>query len=76
MTLGNGKVFEIKANDCSDENKYIQYAVLNGKIWNKPWFSHDDIKNGGVLILQMGPQPNKSWGADIKAAPPSADTTR
>lgn len=76
VTLGNGKVFEIKANDCSDENKYIQYAVLNGKIWNKPWFSHDDIKNGGVLILQMGPQPNKSWGADIKAAPPSADTTR
>ena len=73
VRLGNGKIFHIIANNCSDENKYIQRANLNGKAWNKPWFSHDDIKNGGTLILEMGKHPNKSWGADKKMAPPSLD---
>lgn len=73
VRLGNGKIFHIIANNCSDENKYIQQATLNGRTWNKPWFSHDDIKNGGTLILEMGKHPNKSWGADKKMTPPSLD---
>ena len=76
VRLGNGKIFHIIANNCSDENKYIQQATLNGKAWNKPWFSHDDIKNGGTLILEMGKHPNKSWGADKKMAPPSLDVEK
>lgn len=76
VRLGNGKIFHIIANNCSDENKYIQRANLNGKAWNKPWFSHDDIKNGGTLILEMGKHPNKSWGADKKVAPPSLDAEK
>ncbi len=71
VTLANGKIFEIEAKNASDENKYIQSATLNGKVWNKPWFGHDDIKNGGKLILVMGNHPNKLWGADVNAAPPS-----
>ena len=62
VTLNNGKVFEIEAQNASDENKYIQSATLNGKEWNKPWFSHDDIKDGGKLILIMGNRPNKVMG--------------
>ena len=73
ISLPNGKIFEIEAKNCSDENKYIQSATLNGKTWNKPWFSHNDIKNGGKLVLVMGKHPNKAWGADKNAAPPSAD---
>lgn len=73
VQLPNGKVFQIIANNCSEENKYIQSATLNGQNWDKPWFSHDDIKNGAVLILEMGKHPNKSWGAAPEMAPPSAD---
>ncbi len=76
ITLGNGKVFEVRANGCSDENKYIQSATLNGKAWDKPWFGHDDIKDGGLLVLQMGRRPNKAWGASKEAAPPSADVEK
>lgn len=72
VRLGNGRILEIVANGNSDENKYIQSATLNGKPWNKPWFSHDDIKDGATLVLQMGRHPNKEWGADAQAAPPSA----
>ncbi len=73
IQLPNGKVFQIVANDCSNENKYIQSATLNGVAWDKPWFSHDDIKDGAILILQMGKHPNKEWGAAIGNEPPSAD---
>lgn len=73
VDLPSGKTFEIVARNCSDENKYIQSATLNGKVWDKPWFSHDDIKDGGRLVLVMGRHPNKEWGADKNAAPPSLD---
>ena len=71
MHMGNGRTFEIVANHNSKQNMYIQSATLNGKPWNKPWFSHADIAKGGKLVLNMGPQPNKDWGSAPDAAPPS-----
>lgn len=76
MTMSNGSVFEVEAQNCSDENKYIQRATLNGKPWNKPWFSHADIENGGKLILIMGDTANKSWGASPEDVPPSAENPK
>lgn len=73
MVMSNGKVLEIEAKNASDTNKYIQSATLNGKVWNKPWFSHDDIKDGAKLVLIMGDRPNKSWGTGADAVPPSID---
>ncbi len=71
MTMSNGKVFEVVAENYSPENKYIQSARLNGKEWNKPWFSHKDIENGAKLVLVMGDKANKNWGAGC--VPPSAN---
>ena len=73
VSLPGGKTFRIVAKDCSDTNKYIQSAKLNGKPLDKPWFTHDDIKKGGTLVLEMGSRPNKSWGSAVDCAPPSAD---
>ena len=72
VKLPNGKELHIIAKGSSQENKYIQSATLNGKTWNKPWFSHEDIKNGATLIFEMGSRPNKQWGAEASATPPSA----
>lgn len=73
MDLGNGKFFEIEAVNNSAENKYIQSATLNGKPWNKPWFSHSDMISGGKLVLNMGPKANRNWGIAENDAPPSAE---
>ena len=70
MTMSNGNIFEIEAQNYSEDNKYIQSATLNGKEWNKAWFNHSDIENGGKLVLVMGNQANKEWGVDD--VPPSA----
>lgn len=73
MDLGNGRTFTVIARNSSFDNKYIQSAKLNGKEWNKPWFSHDDIKDGGTLELVMGNKANRNWGSGPDATPPSAE---
>ena len=70
-SFGNAGKFVIETRNNSRENKYIQSATLNGKPFNKPWFDHSEIKNGGTLIFSMGAEPNKSWGSEESAAPPS-----
>jgi predicted alpha-1,2-mannosidase len=71
IALDKGKVFTITAKNVSARNKYIQSATLNGKPWDKAWFAHSDLANGGALVLVMGPRPNPAWGSAPEAAPPS-----
>ena len=73
VSLPGGKTFRLIAKDCSNANKYIQSATLNGQPWNRPWISHEDVVSGSTLVLQMGPRPNKAWGAAPEDAPPSAN---
>jgi putative alpha-1,2-mannosidase len=71
-----GKKFVIEARNNASKNYFIQSANLNGKVWNQPWLLHDTLIKGGQLILQMGAQPNKSWGSNMKLAPPSMSTNQ
>ncbi|MEN8185777.1 MAG: glycoside hydrolase family 92 protein, partial [Bacteroidota bacterium] len=65
IDLDNGNTFTIIAKNSSKKNKYIQSAKLNGKPYDKVWFSHKDILNGATLELEMGAFPNKEWGTSI-----------
>lgn len=58
IALHNGKTFTIIAKNASKKKKYIQSATLNGKKLQTPWFSHEDINNGGTLVFEMGEKPN------------------
>lgn len=57
LTLGNGKVLTITSKNASDKNIYIQSCKINGKTWNKFWFTHQDIENGGTIEFVMGEKP-------------------
>ena len=76
LTLEGGKLFTITTRNVSAANKYIQSAKLNGQPLRKPWFTHQDMMNGGTLILEMGPRPNTAWGSRPEAAPPSMSAIR
>ncbi len=73
IRLANGKKFTVIAHGSSWENKYIQSAKLNGVEYDKTWFTHEDVMNGGTLELFMGNRPNKSWGVSEGANPPSSE---
>jgi predicted alpha-1,2-mannosidase len=62
IDLADGKQFTLLAHNASVINKYIQSAKMNGRELNTPWFSHEQLMNGGTLELEMGPKPNKTWG--------------
>jgi predicted alpha-1,2-mannosidase len=61
IDLPGGKKFTVVAKNSSNKNKYIQAASLNGKTLDTPWFSHNDLVNGGTLVLEMGEKPGKIW---------------
>ncbi len=69
--LPEGKTFTVRAKNNSPENRYIQAAKLNGEPFTKTWLAHATIVAGGVLEFEMGPQPNKNWGANEADAPPN-----
>ena len=50
---------------------FLQSAMLNGKEWNKSWFSHQDMVKGGKLELVMGEFPHKVWASLPESIPPS-----
>lgn len=68
LMLENGARFTVKAPGASRQNKYVRRAVLNGKEWNRNWFTHADLVDGGELFLEMGPTPSQ-WGQTLP--PPS-----
>ena len=59
---GRGKKFTIKAHNASRRNIYVQSARLNGRQLDTFHFPASELLQGGELVLEMGPEPNKSWG--------------
>ncbi len=66
INLPEGKNFTVRALNVTAQNKYIQSANLNGKELPYPWFRHSDLMNGGELVLQMGPRPDKDLWKNVK----------
>ncbi|MCX6309283.1 MAG: glycoside hydrolase family 92 protein, partial [Bacteroidia bacterium] len=64
LKLANNKVFTVIAKGSSAENKYIQKAFFNGKELNSPFFTHQQLMNGGKLELILVNTPNKEWGVN------------
>ena len=59
VNLTNGKKFTIMVKNNSKKNKYIESMLLNGQTLHTPFFSHQDIVNGGTLEITMSDKPNK-----------------
>lgn len=53
----SGKKFTIKAKNNSAENIYIQSMKLNGVTLKRFWITHQEIVEGGMLEMEMGPEP-------------------
>ena len=70
ISLPNGKQFTIRVKNSSTNNKYIKSATLNGKLLDKPWFTHTNLLQGAVFDLND--VPNKTWSSKAADPPPSS----
>ncbi|MDO5979596.1 GH92 family glycosyl hydrolase [Flavivirga spongiicola] len=76
LHLQNGNTFTISAKGNKKNSHFIQNASLNGKAFNQTWVTTQTIQDGGSLNLEMGIQPNMSWGISKEAVPYSLSHTK
>jgi predicted alpha-1,2-mannosidase len=57
IPLAGGKEFEIIAKNQSLKNKYVRSMKLNGKVLEKPFFTHGQLMQGGTLEVEMSAKP-------------------
>ena len=74
IQLGEGRRLVIRTQRTSAEHKYISSISFNGNRYDKLWFGHADIANGGDIVFTMSGEPQKGFGADPANAPPSLST--
>ncbi len=65
VRLPNGKSIEIKVDNYSKDNMYIESVKLNGKALDRPFFNHSDIVDGAVFEYVMTDKPTE-WGVSAK----------
>src|SRR5437763_1031634 len=66
--LEHGRSFVIEAPGTSAANLYVQLAELNGKPLNRAWLTHEEVADGGRLVLHVGPSPSK-WATTAPRPP-------
>jgi predicted alpha-1,2-mannosidase len=71
-----GKTFVVEAPSDPESKPYIQSVKLNGDDYSKDWIAFGEIRAGGTLLFDLGPQPNKSWGAATEDEPPSLSRSK
>lgn len=69
LHLENGKTMTITAQNCSQENKYIQSLSINGMPSTKNFFTHEQLMQGGNIQYVMVSTPNKQRGISDSDAP-------
>lgn len=64
IRLAEGKILKIKA-DAGEDRVYVKSVKINGKPWNRPFFRHSDIAEGGLIEFELSDVPT-DWGqADV-----------
>ena len=71
VELGGGKRLEIEVERKAPTDSYVHGFTLNGKVQEKLWFRHADVKDGGRLVIAMGNAPHPTLGTSPEVAPPS-----
>ena len=53
---GPEKRFVITANKESEKHIYVKKVLLNGKLLDRSWITHEEIMNGGTLEFVLDTQ--------------------
>ncbi|OAQ39771.1 hypothetical protein A5893_09345 [Pedobacter psychrophilus] len=70
IKLENNQSFKIIAKNLSRKNTFIKAASLNNKPFTHTWLTHNELVNGGVLVLEMSDKAG-DWGKNV--VPPTQE---
>ena len=60
----NGKRFAVRVENYGKDRMYITEVKLNGKKIDRNWLTHEEIVNGGELVIKASEKPNKRQGVE------------
>ncbi|WP_418502493.1 glycoside hydrolase domain-containing protein [Flagellimonas sp.] len=58
----SSKSFKIQVSNYHKDHFYIKSVHLNGKPLHRNWLTHQEIMDGGELIMETDSVPNRKWG--------------
>lgn len=69
ITMPNGKILKLSAPKNSEENVYVNEIKVNGKKYNKNYFTYAQLQKGGKIVFDMSSTPNMQRGIDEEDHP-------
>jgi len=57
VDVGQGHHLTIEVKRAAPTDQYIQSVTLNGKAYDKLWFPHSAVAQGGSIVFKMGSKP-------------------
>lgn len=76
VTLSDGKVLNIVAENNSEENVYIDKVFVNGMKTERNFFTHEQLQKGGSIRFLMSGAPSPDRGAGPEDSPFSFSVVR
>ncbi len=55
MSTGQRNFSALPNNRLSPTARYIQKAILNGRALTRNWITHEELMNGGELVITAVP---------------------
>jgi predicted alpha-1,2-mannosidase len=59
INLENGKTFKVTTKNQSNKNVYVDKVLINGKVLDRKYITHDEITAGGEIQFFMTAKPRK-----------------
>ena len=69
ISLSNDKKVIINTQNNKKESVYIEKLLIDGKEYDKNWFSHESMLNGVEIDFFMQNRPNFKWGSSEQSVP-------
>ena len=69
VKLENGKLLQLAADNNSPETRYVNSVKINGKIYDKNYFTHGQLTSGARINYVMSEEPNKKRGTTTDSYP-------
>ncbi len=71
MKMSNGKMVDVRAENWSKDNVYVEAMYLNGELYDKSYITYDDIRDGADIRFVMSGTPNTERATSAEAVAPS-----
>ena len=69
LQLSNGKKVIVQVANNASDHVYVEQTMLDNRILNRNYITHEELTNGCRLQFKMSATPNTNRGIDVSSYP-------